>query len=90
MDSNITLWQFLLELLLSNQHQNIIHWTNTDGEFKLVNAEEVAKLWGRRKNRPAMNYDKLSLSVRQYYKKGIIKKTDLAKRLVYQFCQPYL
>ena len=48
MDSNITLWQFLLELLLSNQHHNIIHWTSQEGEFKLVNAEEVARLWGLR------------------------------------------
>lgn len=37
-----------------------------------------------------MNYDKLSRSVRQYYKKGIIKKTANSKRLVYQFCPAYL
>lgn len=37
-----------------------------------------------------MNYDKLSRSIRQYYKKGIIKKTEHSKRLVYQFCKPYL
>jgi len=47
-------------------------------------------MWGERKNRPQMNYDKLSRSIRQYYKKGIIKKTVNSKRLVYQFCPAYL
>ena len=36
-----------------------------------------------------MNYDKLSRSLRQYYKKGIMKKTERSQRLVYQFCHPY-
>ncbi|BFZ08719.1 hypothetical protein BsWGS_11758 [Bradybaena similaris] len=84
MDSNITLWQFLLELLLSNQHQNIIHWTSQEGEFKLVNAEEVARLWGLRKNKHNMNYDKLSRALRYYYDKNIIKKS-LGQKFVYKF-----
>ncbi|CAG5123424.1 unnamed protein product [Candidula unifasciata] len=84
MDSNITLWQFLLELLLGNQHQNIIHWTSQEGEFKLVNAEEVARLWGLRKNKHNMNYDKLSRALRYYYDKNIIKKS-LGQKFVYKF-----
>ena len=28
-------------------------------------------------------------SLRQYYKKGIMKKTDRPQRLVYQLCSPY-
>ncbi|KAH9422194.1 hypothetical protein DERP_002490 [Dermatophagoides pteronyssinus] len=59
------------------------------GVFKIEDSVRVARLWGERKNRPAMNYDKLSRSIRQYYKKGIMKKTERAQRLVYQFCQPY-
>lgn len=43
-------------------------------EFKLVEPEEVARLWGLQKNRPAMNYDKLSRSLRYYYEKGIMQK----------------
>lgn len=35
-----------------------------------------------------MNYDKLSRSIRQYYKKGIIRKPDVSQRLVYQFVHP--
>ncbi|XP_076110445.1 uncharacterized protein LOC143079131 isoform X1 [Mytilus galloprovincialis] len=85
MDSNsITLWQFLLELLISNQHSRIIQWTNNEGEFKLINAEEVAKLWGLRKNKHNMNYDKLSRALRYYYDKNIIKKV-MGQKFVYKF-----
>ena len=82
--SNITLWQFLLELLVGNQHRDIIQWTNNEGEFKLINAEEVAKLWGVRKNKPNMNYDKLSRALRYYYDKNIIKKV-MGQKFMYKF-----
>ncbi|XP_018006539.1 flocculation protein FLO11 [Hyalella azteca] len=84
MISNITLWQFLLELLNSGQHQHLIMWTGIEGEFKLINAEEVAKLWGLRKNKNNMNYDKLSRALRYYYDKNIIKKV-LGQKFVYRF-----
>ena len=83
-ESNITLWQFLLELLLDNQYNDIIQWTNNEGEFKLINAEEVARLWGQRKNKQNMNYDKLSRALRYYYDKNIIKKV-LGQKFVYKF-----
>ena len=89
--SHIHLWQFLKELL-SAPHINgtAIRWIDrSKGIFKIEDSVRVAKLWGKRKNRPAMNYDKLSRSIRQYYKKGIMKKTERSQRLVYQFCQPY-
>ncbi|XP_023389749.1 ETS domain-containing protein Elk-3 isoform X2 [Pteropus alecto] len=74
MESAITLWQFLLQLLLDQKHEHLICWTSNDGEFKLLKAEEVAKLWGLRKNKTNMNYDKLSRALRYYYDKNIIKK----------------
>lgn len=88
----IKLWEFLKELLLHPEsNSNCIKWINRDdGIFKIEDSVRVAKLWGRRKNRPNMNYDKLSRSIRQYYRKGIIKKTQHSKRLVYQFCKPCL
>uniref|UniRef100_A0A914V019 ETS domain-containing protein n=1 Tax=Plectus sambesii TaxID=2011161 RepID=A0A914V019_9BILA len=84
MDANITLWQFLLELLLSGEHQHLIQWTNSEGEFKLLDAEAVARLWGARKNKPHMNYDKLSRALRYYYDKNIIKKV-IGQKFVYRF-----
>ncbi|XP_041953592.1 SAM pointed domain-containing Ets transcription factor-like [Alosa sapidissima] len=86
----IHLWQFLRELLLKpHNYGRCIRWLNKEkGIFKIEDSAHVAKLWGIRKNRPAMNYDKLSRSIRQYYKKGIIRKPDVSQRLVYQFVQP--
>lgn len=73
MDSAITLWQFLLQLLQEPQNKHMICWTSNNGEFKLLQAEEVARLWGVRKNKPNMNYDKLSRALRYYYVKVIHK-----------------
>lgn len=74
----------------SRQQQQMIRWLDRkQGVFKIEDSQAVARLWGRRKNRPAMNYDKLSRSLRQYYKKGIMRKTERSQRLVYQFCHPY-
>ncbi|TRZ16526.1 hypothetical protein HGM15179_010579 [Zosterops borbonicus] len=72
MESAITLWQFLLQLLLDQKHEHLICWTSNDGEFKLLKAEEVAKLWGLRKNKTNMNYDKLSRALRYYYDKLLL------------------
>nr|1YO5_C Chain C, SAM pointed domain containing ets transcription factor [Homo sapiens] len=86
----IHLWQFLKELLLKpHSYGRFIRWLNKEkGIFKIEDSAQVARLWGIRKNRPAMNYDKLSRSIRQYYKKGIIRKPDISQRLVYQFVHP--
>ncbi|XP_037628019.1 SAM pointed domain-containing Ets transcription factor [Sebastes umbrosus] len=86
----IHLWQFLRELLLKpHNYGRCIRWLNKEkGIFKIEDSAHVARLWGLRKNRPAMNYDKLSRSIRQYYKKGIIRKPDVSQRLVYQFVHP--
>ncbi|XP_042318362.1 ETS domain-containing protein Elk-4 isoform X2 [Sceloporus undulatus] len=84
MDSTITLWQFLLQLLQEPQNKDLICWTSNDGEFKLLQAEEVARLWGIRKNKPSMNYDKLSRALRYYYVKNIIKKVN-GQKFVYKF-----
>ncbi|CAI2335899.1 unnamed protein product [Caenorhabditis sp. 36 PRJEB53466] len=53
------LWQFLLELLSDKRYSEVITWEGTNGEFKLVDPDEVARKWGERKSKPNMNYDKL-------------------------------
>jgi hypothetical protein len=84
---SLQLWQFLLQLISnSNKNEaNIIEWTRkTSAEFKLLDPEEVARKWGIQKNRPTMNYDKLSRSLRYYYEKGIMQKVA-GERYVYRF-----
>ncbi|CAM4623788.1 unnamed protein product [Lepidochelys olivacea] len=84
MDPSVTLWQFLLQLLAQQSNGHLIAWTSADGEFKLVDAEEVARLWGLRKNKTNMNYDKLSRALRYYYDKNIIRKVN-GQKFVYKF-----
>ncbi|KAI8425037.1 hypothetical protein MSG28_006913 [Choristoneura fumiferana] len=80
----IQLWQFLLELLTDKGCQGFISWTGDGWEFKLTDPDEVARRWGIRKNKPKMNYEKLSRGLRYYYDKNIIHKTA-GKRYVYRF-----
>lgn len=80
----IQLWQFLLELLTDKNCQHFISWTGDGWEFKLSDPDEVARRWGIRKNKPKMNYEKLSRGLRYYYDKNIIHKTA-GKRYVYRF-----
>ena len=80
----IQLWQFLLELLSDSGNSNCITWEGTNGEFKLVDPDEVARRWGERKSKPNMNYDKLSRALRYYYDKNIMTKVH-GKRYAYKF-----
>uniref|UniRef100_A0A7N4PTZ7 ETS variant transcription factor 4 n=1 Tax=Sarcophilus harrisii TaxID=9305 RepID=A0A7N4PTZ7_SARHA len=85
---SLQLWQFLVALLDDPTNAHFIAWTGRGMEFKLIEPEEVARLWGIQKNRPAMNYDKLSRSLRYYYEKGIMQKVA-GERYVYKFvCEP--
>uniref|UniRef100_A0A8D3C1L9 FEV transcription factor, ETS family member n=1 Tax=Scophthalmus maximus TaxID=52904 RepID=A0A8D3C1L9_SCOMX len=91
----ISLWQFLLELLSDSTNMSCIAWEGTNGEFKLIDPDEVARRWGERKSKPNMNYDKLSRALRYYYDKNIMTKVH-GKRYAYKFdfhglaqvCQP--
>jgi hypothetical protein len=83
-NGQIQLWQFLLELLTDRHYSEIIEWMTDDGEFKLHNAETVAQMWGQRKNKPTMNYEKLSRALRYYYDNDMITKVH-GKRFVYKF-----
>ncbi|XP_043542091.1 ETS domain-containing transcription factor ERF-like, partial [Chiloscyllium plagiosum] len=56
----IQLWHFILELLQKEEYHNVIAWQGDYGEFVIKDPDEVAKLWGVRKCKPHMNYDKLS------------------------------
>ena len=64
----------MLELLTDKDHRSFIQWVGNEGEFKLINPEMVAQLWGQRKNKPTMNYEKLSRALRYYYDGEMIAK----------------
>ncbi|CEF71015.1 DNA-binding protein D-ETS-4 [Strongyloides ratti] len=87
----VHLWHFIRELLdQPNEYSSCVRWVDrNEGTFKIESSHHLARYWGIRKNRAQMNYDKLSRSLRQYYKKGIIQKPEKKQRLVYKFLPPY-
>nr|XP_014348861.1 PREDICTED: ETS translocation variant 3-like protein isoform X1 [Latimeria chalumnae] len=80
----IQLWHFILELLQKEEYRDVIAWQGDYGEFVIKDPDEVARLWGMRKCKPHMNYDKLSRALRYYYNKRILHKTK-GKRFTYKF-----
>uniref|UniRef100_A0A8C5BAB1 Si:ch211-265g22.4 n=1 Tax=Gadus morhua TaxID=8049 RepID=A0A8C5BAB1_GADMO len=79
----VQLWHFLLELL-GRGSGGAIGWGSEWGEFVIRDPETLARLWGERKGKPHMNYDKLSRALRYYYNKRILHKTK-GKRFTYKF-----
>ncbi|XP_029781833.1 ETS translocation variant 2 [Suricata suricatta] len=80
----IQLWQFLLELLRDGERSNCIRWTGNSREFQLCDPREVARLWGERKRKPGMNYEKLSRGLRYYYRRDIVRKSG-GRKYTYRF-----
>ncbi|XP_013175066.1 PREDICTED: DNA-binding protein D-ETS-6-like [Papilio xuthus] len=81
----VQLWQFLLEELAAGAPGICWEGAPGEGEFRLADPDEVARRWGRRKQKPNMNYDKLSRALRYYYDKNIMTKVH-GKRYAYRFC----
>ncbi|VBB28097.1 unnamed protein product [Acanthocheilonema viteae] len=67
-----------------SRYAESITWEGTNGEFKLVDPDDVARRWGERKSKPNMNYDKMSRALRYYYDKNIMCKVH-GKRYAYKF-----
>lgn len=79
------LWEFLHTMLLYEEYRDIARWENrTDRVFRIVNPNELARLWGIHKNRPGMTYEKLSRALRYYYRLNIITKVQ-GRKLTYRF-----
>ena len=83
-DSNINLWEFLIELLEDKRCKNIIRWTGSsfadyhDNEFIILDPFEVSRRFALRRNKPlSLNYHKFNRILRYYYnKKKILYKIN--------------
>ena len=84
MNGQIQLWQFLLETLINRANRGIVEWVGSAGEFRLIQPESVARLWGQTKNKDGMTYEKMSRAMRYYYDGDIIHKVP-SKRFHYKF-----
>ncbi|OWF55665.1 protein C-ets-2-like [Mizuhopecten yessoensis] len=81
---NILLWKFLLDEL-ADVHQKHIRWISCkEGTFRFVDTAEISKMWGAKKRKNDMNFEKLSRGIRHYYKSGFMRRED-GTRLVYKF-----
>ncbi|XP_077372082.1 ETS homologous factor isoform X3 [Festucalex cinctus] len=80
------LWEFIRDILLHPEcNPGLIKWEDrTEGVFRFLKSEEVAQLWGKKKNNSSMTYEKLSRAMRYYYKREILERVD-GRRLVYKF-----
>lgn len=80
------LYRFLKDILNDPKQYPCIEWVNkSTGTFKFLDSSEVARLWGFRKNKPAMKYENFARSLRTYIAKGILTKPR--NKLVYCFAQ---
>lgn len=82
--TSVNLWRFLLELLTDKAYYDVIRWVNDNGEFHIVRPDTVARLWGEKKQKSNMTYEKLSRALRYYYEGDMISKVP-GKRFVYKF-----
>ncbi|XP_061629987.1 ETS homologous factor isoform X1 [Phyllopteryx taeniolatus] len=80
------LWEFIRDILLHPEsNPGLIKWEDrTEGVFRFLKSEDVAQLWGKKKNNSSMTYEKLSRAMRYYYKREILERVD-GRRLVYKF-----
>jgi hypothetical protein len=64
-DKQIQLWQFLIELLMNEKFTNIIRWTHdNEYEFVIVQADNLARLWGVQTKKTNMTFEKFNRSLR--------------------------
>lgn len=79
------LWKFILSLLVSSPSERVVEWTRERKyEFRILEPDKLAKLWGELKRKPAMNFKKLARGLRYYYGKSMIEKS-LGKQYTYEF-----
>ncbi|GMT02274.1 hypothetical protein PENTCL1PPCAC_24448, partial [Pristionchus entomophagus] len=78
------LWMFILECLADENKRHLVEWTREDaGEFRFVDPEGFAQLWGEQKGerKTPMRFEVMTRGLRFYYKKGIIEKVKHHKHL---------
>ena len=79
------LWQFILSLLVSSPSERVVEWTRERKyEFRILERDKLAKLWGELKKKPAMNFKKLARGLRYYYGKSMMEKSR-GKQYTYEF-----
>ncbi|KAL7641238.1 UNVERIFIED_CONTAM: hypothetical protein RMT77_008376 [Armadillidium vulgare] len=82
-------WEFLLRLLMDpKSNPSMIRWEDeTTGTFRLVQKDEIAKIWGMRSTKHkdgGLSYDNFARNLRYHYKTKMLVPVS-EKHLVYKF-----
>lgn len=78
------LWMFLFDILLDSNKSNVATWEDQKGMFRIRDPTKLADMWGEKRNRTNMTYEKLSRSLRHYYEKKILRKVP-KRKYTYKF-----
>ncbi|XP_041978066.1 ETS homologous factor-like [Aricia agestis] len=83
---SVSVPEFLRNLLFDEKYcPSIIKWEDhSQGKFRFVKPDEVAKLWGQMKQNDNMTFEKFSRAMRYHYRQAVLVSVPTA-RLVYQF-----
>ncbi|XP_047529561.1 ETS homologous factor-like [Vanessa atalanta] len=83
---SVSVPEFLRNLLFDEKYcPSIIKWEDhSQGKFRFVKPDEVAKLWGQMKQNDNMTFEKFSRAMRYHYRQSVLVSVPTA-RLVYQF-----
>ncbi|XP_046333212.1 ETS-related transcription factor Elf-1-like [Haliotis rufescens] len=83
---NVLLWKFILQVL--ENRPDLAKWVNrSEGTFKFVDTTVMSRMWGEKKRKRDMTFEKLSRGIRHYYKSGLMSRIE-GTRLVYKFNWP--
>ena len=90
--SQISLWQFLLELILSNSYTHLIQWNHSSTlEFQIKQPKELAKLWSTFLKDRSLDYGKFKRALHYYCTKSPpILVPVSGKEFSYRFCSSVL
>ena len=85
LDNNLMhLWEFILHLLLTPNHGNIIQWTGNNYEFSIINPLGLTTLWGEVTGNDNITFNTLLGELRSYSGLGILEQVE-GKELTYSF-----
>lgn len=83
-DSRTHLWEFILHLLLTPNHGNLIQWTGDNYEFTIIDPEGLTAAWSSVSNTDNRNFNTILGTLRSYSGLGILEPVQ-DKKLTYTF-----
>ena len=80
----LPLWQFLLELLVSEEDTSLLQWTDNEFEFQITRPTELSQLWGQFAGGSAMTYDHFLAGLKCHFNQGIMSQVQ-GRKLTFRF-----